>query len=74
MQSSTETEYKTVNHTTYKMIWIQILWSEIGVAFSRSMVMVAFNNQAAIYIANNLVFHDRQSILRFTIILFKTCS
>ena len=45
-------------HTASEMLWVQFLLRDLGVGVPTSMQMYC-NNQAAIYIASNLVFHER---------------
>ena len=54
---SAEAMYRAMAHTACELIWIQSLLSRMGVAFSQSMV-INYNNQAAVYIAKNLEFHE----------------
>ena len=55
---SNEAKYQAMTQTTCEMIWIQSLLCKMGVASSESMVMY-YDNQAAMYIANNPVFYER---------------
>jgi len=42
-------------HTTYELMWIQSLLSEISVVYNKPIVMYC-DNQTAMYIANNHIF------------------
>ena len=41
-----------------ELIWIQSLHCEMGAIYNKPMVMY-YDNQTAMYIVNNLVFHER---------------
>lgn len=57
-RSSIEAKYKAMALITCKMIWIKFLIFELD--FDRSdLMLIHCNNQVAIYIANNPVFHER---------------
>jgi len=56
--SSVEAEYKAMSHTECEMIWIQSLLCEMRVISPGSMMMHC-DNQAATYVANNPVYHER---------------
>ena len=58
LNSNVEAEYQVMAYTSCELIWIRSLLSEMGVVSSRSKVMHC-NNQAAMYITNNHVFHER---------------
>ena len=55
-RSNAESEYRSITHTTCKMMWLRSLMAELGFSNQSSMPMYC-NNQTAIYIANNPVFH-----------------
>ncbi|XP_020242757.1 uncharacterized protein LOC109820971 [Asparagus officinalis] len=57
-RSSAEIEYRAMAHTVCEMIWLQKLLIELGFTQSESMPMHC-DNQSAIHIAKNLVFHER---------------
>jgi len=56
-RSSAEVEYKTMAHTTCKMLWSKDLLMELGFSQSGPMSMHC-DNQSAIYITQNPVFHE----------------
>ncbi|KAM1425821.1 hypothetical protein TB2_017749 [Malus domestica] len=57
-RSSAEAEYRAMASTTCELIWLQGLLNDLG--FKRTLPMPLFcDNQAAIYIASNPVFHER---------------
>jgi hypothetical protein len=76
-QSSAETEYREMSNTTSELTWLQHFPQEIGFA-APTPIPLFCDNQAAIHIASNFVFHERtkhNSILRSIVILFETrCS
>ena len=47
-----------MTHTTCELIWIQSFLCEMSVISIKSMMMY-FDNQATMYIVNNLVFHEQ---------------
>jgi hypothetical protein len=57
-RSSAEAEYRAMAHTTCEIIWLRSLLRELGVNVSLPMKMHC-DNQAAIHIASNPVFHER---------------
>lgn len=57
-RSSAEFEYKAMAQTTCELIWVRNLLGEIGFAQSKPMNLYC-DNEAAIHIANNPVFHER---------------
>ena len=57
-RSSVEAEYRVMAYITCEMIWLKNLLLELG--FKRPGYMLVFcDNQSAIYIAHNHVFHER---------------
>ena len=56
--SSTETEYRALVDTTFELIWLRWLLKDLGVSTS-SVVPLYCDNQSAILIAHNDVFHER---------------
>jgi hypothetical protein len=57
-RSSAEAEYRAMAHTTSELMWLQHFLCEIG--FSPPTPIPLFcDNQAAIHIASNPVFHER---------------
>jgi len=57
-RSSAEAEYRAMAHTKYEMVWLKNLLMELGFRQSGSMPM-HYDNQSAIYVIQNLVFHER---------------
>ena len=57
-RSSTEAEYKVMTHTACKMMWLKNLIMELDFRQPGPMSMRC-DNQSAIYIAQNPVFHER---------------
>jgi hypothetical protein len=56
--SITEAEYRAMAYTASKMLWVRSLLRDLGIDVSTPMQM-SDDNQVAIFIANNLVFHER---------------
>lgn len=57
-RSSVESEYRAMAQTTCELIRVRSLLGEIGFAQSKPMNLYC-DNEAAIHIANNPVFHER---------------
>ncbi|KAJ9544458.1 hypothetical protein OSB04_024165 [Centaurea solstitialis] len=57
-RSSAESEYRAMAQTTCELIWLRNLLGELGFAQSKPMDLYC-DNEAAIHIANNPVFHER---------------
>ena len=57
-RSSTEVEYRSMTQTTCEIIWLKSLLTELGILVHIPMPMHC-DNQVAIFIANNPVFHER---------------
>ncbi|KAJ9535088.1 hypothetical protein OSB04_un001836 [Centaurea solstitialis] len=57
-RSSVESEYRAMAQTTCELIWLRNLTSEIGFSQTRPMNLWC-DNEAAIHIASNPVFHER---------------
>ncbi|XP_042056533.1 uncharacterized protein LOC121801150 [Salvia splendens] len=57
-RSSAEAEYRAMAHTATEMIGVKNLLGELGFTFNEPLPMHC-DNHAAIYIANNPVFHER---------------
>ncbi|CAM8892798.1 unnamed protein product [Rhodiola kirilowii] len=56
--SSTEAEYKEMRKLTNELIWIKALLNDLGIE-SPTPITMHCDNQAAIHIASNSVFHER---------------
>ncbi|XP_062112963.1 uncharacterized mitochondrial protein AtMg00810-like [Humulus lupulus] len=57
-QSSTEAEYRAMSSTTKEIVWLRWFLEDMGVFHSKPTPMYC-DNQSAIQIAHNSVFHDR---------------
>ena len=55
---STEAEYCALADTTSKLLWLRLLLKDLGVSIS-SATLLYCDNQCAIHIAHNDVFHER---------------
>ena len=56
--SSTEAEYRAFADTTSELLWLQWLLKDLGV-FTSSTTPLYCDNQSAIHIAYNDVFHEQ---------------
>ena len=57
-RSSAEAKYCAMTHTASKMLWVCSLLHDLGIDVPTPMEMFC-DNQTAIFITNNLVFHER---------------
>lgn len=57
-RSSAEAEYRAMAHTACEMFWLKNLMGELGFAYDEPLPMHC-DNQAAIHIVSNHVFHER---------------
>ncbi|KAL0318213.1 UNVERIFIED_CONTAM: Retrovirus-related Pol polyprotein from transposon RE1 [Sesamum calycinum] len=57
-RSSAEAEYRAMAHTTSEILWLKNLLKELGFMYDDPVPMHC-DNQAAIHIASNPVFHER---------------
>lgn len=57
-RSSAEVEYKALANFTAELQWLSYLFRDLGVPFI-ALIPVYCDNQAAIHIAENSVFHER---------------
>ncbi|KAL0301601.1 UNVERIFIED_CONTAM: Retrovirus-related Pol polyprotein from transposon RE1 [Sesamum radiatum] len=57
-RSSAEAEYRAMAHTTSEILWLKNLLKELGFMYD-DPVPIHCDNQAAIHIASNPVFHER---------------
>ena len=57
-RSSAESEYRAMTHATSELLWIKYFLEELGYSHPNSMELFC-DNQAAIHITNNPVFHER---------------
>ncbi|KAK9062929.1 hypothetical protein SSX86_003558 [Deinandra increscens subsp. villosa] len=57
-RSSAESEYRAMAQTTCELVWVRNLLGEIGFKQNKPMNLWC-DNEAAIHIANNPVFHER---------------
>ncbi|KAL0313654.1 UNVERIFIED_CONTAM: Retrovirus-related Pol polyprotein from transposon RE1 [Sesamum calycinum] len=79
-RSSAEAEYRAMTHTTSEILWLKILLKELGFMYDDPVPMHC-DNQAAIHIASNPVFHERTKhievdchFVRETILSQKICT
>ena len=56
-RSSTEAEYRSIAQTSTELTWIHTLLTELQVSFTTPVIFC--DNQSAVSIAHNLVFHSR---------------
>ena len=57
-RSSTKTEYRALADTTSELLWLRWLLKDLGVSTSSATPLYC-NNQSAIHIAHNDVFHEQ---------------
>ncbi|KAK4397606.1 Retrovirus-related Pol polyprotein from transposon RE2 [Sesamum angolense] len=57
-RSSAEAEYRAMAHTTSEILWLKNLLKELGFMYDDPVPMHC-DNQAAIHIASNPIFHER---------------
>ncbi|KAL1220954.1 Retrovirus-related Pol polyprotein from transposon RE2 [Cardamine amara subsp. amara] len=57
-RSSAEAEYRAMANTTGELVWIKALLKDLGIESSEPITLHC-DNQAAIHIASNSVFHER---------------
>ncbi|KAL0370902.1 UNVERIFIED_CONTAM: Retrovirus-related Pol polyprotein from transposon RE2 [Sesamum angustifolium] len=57
-RSSVEAEYRAMAHTTSEILWLKNLLKELGFMYDDPVPMHC-DNQAAIHIASNPIFHER---------------
>ena len=57
-RSSTEAEYRALAATTAELIWLRCLLQDLGIDCSTA-TQLHCDNQSAIQIAHNVVFHER---------------
>ena len=57
-RSSAEAEYRAMTLTTCELIWLRHLLQELRFGKDEQMKLI-YDNQAALHIASNLVFHER---------------
>lgn len=56
--SSAEAEYRAMASTTCDLIWLKILLEDLGIACNTHLIL-HYDNQAAMNITANHVFHER---------------
>lgn len=56
--SSTEAEYRAISKVVAELSWVALLLSDFGIP-TTTVIPVFCDNQAAIHIAKNPVFHER---------------
>ena len=57
-RSSTEAEYRALADTTFELLWLRWLLTDLGMSTSSATPLYS-DNQSAIHIAHNDVFHER---------------
>ena len=57
-RSSAEAEYRAMALATCELIWLKHLLQELRFGKDEQMKLI-FDNQAALHISSNLVFHER---------------
>ena len=57
-RSSTEAEYRALADTTFQLLWLRWLLMDFGVSTSSATPLYC-DNQSAIHITHNDVFHER---------------
>ena len=57
-RSSTEAEYRALTDTTFELFWLRWFLKDLGVSTSSATPLYC-DNQSAIHIAHNDVFHER---------------
>ena len=57
-RSNTEAEYRALADTTSELLWLRWLLTDLGVSTSSATPFYC-DNQSAIHIAHNDVFHER---------------
>ncbi|KAL0342597.1 UNVERIFIED_CONTAM: Retrovirus-related Pol polyprotein from transposon RE1 [Sesamum calycinum] len=57
-RSSVEAEYRAMAHTTSEILWLKNLLKELGFMYDDPVPMHC-DNQTAIHIASNPIFHER---------------
>ena len=56
--SSTKAEYRALADTTFELLWLRWLLKDLGVSTSSATPLYC-DNQSAIHIAHNDVYHER---------------
>ncbi|RVW79464.1 Retrovirus-related Pol polyprotein from transposon RE1 [Vitis vinifera] len=65
-RSSAEAEYRAMALATCELIWLRHLLRELRFGKDEQMKLIC-DNQAALHIASNPVFHERTNILKLTV-------
>ena len=68
VRSSAEAEYKAMALATCELIWLKQLIRELKFEEAAQLTLIC-DNQEALHTASNPVFHERTSILKWTVIL-----
>ena len=63
VRSSTKAEYRAFADTTFEVLWLQWFLKDLGVSTS-SATPLYYDNQSAIHIAHNDVFHERTKYIK----------
>ncbi|XP_058747018.1 secreted RxLR effector protein 161-like [Vicia villosa] len=56
-RSSTEAEYRSLAQATADLLWLQTLFTELGIAIQQPLVLC--DNQSAVLLAHNPILHSR---------------
>ena len=65
--SSAESKYRVVTQSTCEILWINHLLKEVDMDVA-SLAKLWCDNQAALHIASNPLYHERLSILKLIVI------
>ena len=65
-RSSTEAKYRSMETTSCEVTWLLNLLKDLHVLHSKPILMYC-DNQVALHIAANPVFHERSNILRLIV-------
>ena len=57
-RSSAEAKYRAIAHTTCELTWLRTILQEFGILL-QGLTPLYYDNQAAIHITSNPVFHER---------------
>jgi len=66
VRSSIEAEYRSIVQTSTELTWILTLWTELQVSFTTRVIFC--DNQNAVSIANNPVFHGRTKHMEIDVV------